>query len=366
MIAITGGPCAGKSTFMAKAAERCAQSGFQPLIVPEAATTFITGGMDPTSPAFQRNVLSFVLNTEDAFLRAAAHLPMPVILTDRGVPDQDGVYMSHEDYLTLGEQVTGLSQNEFFVNMRDKRYTAALVLRTAPREFYTTENNEARRETYEEAVVLDEKTMHAYVGAPHLRIIENRSDQTFDQKMNHALGELSRILGVPEPLEIEKRIRFWNFKQENIPEHGVAIDIVQTYLVSKPGITERVRARGQNGHFIYFHTIKEPAPVEGMIERERIISKREYDAFLIRRDLSCKNIHKTRYCFIYEGQYCELDVFHGHLEGLVIMEIEVPSMATPVHIPGYLGPHSEVTGDMSLSNFALSKLEDISSLPKAA
>jgi len=288
------------------------------------------------------------------------------VLTDRGVLDQNGVYMPHQDFLSLGERVTGLPQNEFFVKSRDERYAGVICLRTAPEAFYTTENNTAREETYAEASALDERTMHAWVGAPHLRVIENRPGQSFKKKMNAAVAEMSRILGVPEPLEIEKRFRLWEFSTTTIPAHSVAIDIIQTYLVSKPGVTERVRARGQNGHYIFFHTIKEPAPGDGMIERERIISKREHDNLLIRRDLTCRSIYKTRYCFIYQGQYCELDVFHSHLEGLVIMEVEVPSMKTIVHVPAYLGVFTEETGNHTLSNFALSKLKDISSLPKAA
>jgi len=49
---------------MAKAIERCVQSGFQPLVVPEAATALKSGGMSVMSSVFQENVLRFVLEME--------------------------------------------------------------------------------------------------------------------------------------------------------------------------------------------------------------------------------------------------------------------------------------------------------------
>lgn len=47
----------------------------------------------------------------------------------------------------------------------------------------------------------------------------------------------------------------------------------------------------------------------------------------------------------------EFDVFKDALDGLIIAEIEVPSLATPIEVPAYFGP--EITGLRSLSNVML-------------
>ena len=44
----------------------------------------------------------------------------------------------------------------------------------AIKRFYTDENNQARYETKEEAMKLDEKLVNAWVGHPHFNIIDNK------------------------------------------------------------------------------------------------------------------------------------------------------------------------------------------------
>ena len=46
-IVITGGPCGGKSTAMAKIQNAFSEKGYTVLFVPETATEFITGGVAP-------------------------------------------------------------------------------------------------------------------------------------------------------------------------------------------------------------------------------------------------------------------------------------------------------------------------------
>ena len=53
------------------------------------------------------------------------------------------------------------------------------------------------------------------------------------------------------------------------------------------------------------------------------------------------------------GHRWEVDEFHGHLEGLTLAELEVPSADTEFAIPPFLGP--EVTGDPRYYNSQLRK-----------
>ncbi len=67
------------------------------------------------------------------------------------------------------------------VQLRDRRYEAVIHMVTAAdgaQEFYTSTNNEARYENFEEAKELDKKLINAWVGHPHFSIIDNR-DHSF-------------------------------------------------------------------------------------------------------------------------------------------------------------------------------------------
>ena len=62
------------------------------------------------------------------------------------------------------------------IQLRDRRYEAVVHLVTAAdgaAKFYTGDNNQARYETVEEAIVLDKKLINAWVGHPHFTIIDN-------------------------------------------------------------------------------------------------------------------------------------------------------------------------------------------------
>jgi len=64
------------------------------------------------------------------------------------------------------------------IQLRDRRYEAVIHMVSAAdgaKEFYTDANNEARYESVEEAIALDQKLINAWVGHPHFSIIDNRS-----------------------------------------------------------------------------------------------------------------------------------------------------------------------------------------------
>ena len=76
-------------------------------------------------------------------------------------------------------------------------------------------------------------------------------------------------------------------------------EITQTYLLSAPGVTERVRRRGRDGVFTYTHTTKTKLSDLRRIEDEEEISEAEYRRLLERADPARTIIDKTRWCFRY-------------------------------------------------------------------
>lgn len=353
-IVITGGPSAGKTTALARIVEYCQEHGFYPVIIPEVATELINSGFDPEQEKFQDDVIRKMLFEER--LRNQAHYEgrlgtNTVFIYDRGLCDGEA-YVGRELYKTI------LGRNGIDTVTSRDLYDGVIFLHSAANgaeEFYTLANNQARRETLEEARELNTRTLEAWTGSPHVIEITNQPGKTFDDKMDECVLALSRILGVPEPLECERKFLLSNFDPEVLPAHTVPIDIVQIYLIGAGKQVERVRARGQDNRFLYFHTTKRPHGNGGSIEVEEIIDHREYENFLIRRDPSLLPIHKTRYCFHYEGQYCELDVFQGMRKGLVMLEIEVHDFEQPVQLPPFLGNVTEVTHDSSFSNYSLAQ-----------
>jgi predicted ATPase/CYTH domain-containing protein len=295
-IVITGGPCSGKTTALAAIVQFCQDHGFYPVIVPEAATDLIMSGFNRTHLSFQDFVTRKILFEENIRLEAveSGHLPSnAVLIFDRGLCDSEA-YVGREVFMEVLER-----QNLSLVEARD-RYSGIICLDSAAvgaEEFYTTSNNLARNEGTEEARALNERTKDAWMGSPHFRHIPNRPDVDFNGKITESLKMLARILGVPEPIENERKFVIEGFKPELLPAHTAPVDIVQTYLVGTEHGVERVRKRGQDGYFLYFHTVKIPHEEGGSVEVERLIDKSTYDELLLRADPDRHAIEKTRYCF---------------------------------------------------------------------
>lgn len=354
-VVITGGPCGGKTKALAAIAQFCQNNNRYPVIIPEAATDLITAGFKPSLPEFQHYVLKKILFEEELRQQAFYSGDLPsnsVFIYDRGLCDGRA-------YVNEAIFNTALARNDLdLVRARDQ-YNGVIFLHSAANgaeKFYTLENNAARSETLAEARALNQRTLEAWTGTPHLCEIPNRPNVSFDGKIQECLVALARIIGLPEPVEYERKYLLETFLPDQLPDHAVPINIMQTYLVSQPGQTERVRARGQANRYLYFHTTKVRRADGSSYELDELVDKAEYKELLTRRDDRLKTIHKTRYCFHYEGHYCELDVFLGQHEGLCILEVEVEDFGQTVTLPPYLNICREVTHDRSYSNRRLANL----------
>jgi CYTH domain-containing protein/predicted ATPase len=351
-IVITGGPCSGKTTALAAIVQFCQNHGFHPVVLPEVATDLILSGFDRTQLSFQYFVVEKILFEESIRIKAVAegHLPLnTVLIYDRGLCDSEA-YIGRSAFVEVLER-----NNLTLVEARD-RYNGVICLDSAAvgaEEFYTLTNNAARNEGLQEARDLNERTKNAWMGSPHFKPIPNPKGMGFDAKIAECVKALARILGVPEPIENERKFVVENVCLDQLPPHHVPIHIIQTYLVGIESGVERIRKRGQNGNYLYFHTVKKPHEGGGSIEVDRFIDKQTYDTLILRKDMMRNCIEKTRYCFRHADHYCELDVFSRGLN-LVILEVEVHDMSDDIELPSYLGKLTDVTGNPSFSNHALS------------
>lgn len=361
-IVLTGGPCGGKSSALTYLKQKLEEQGFLVFFVPEAATICINGGISPKSGLFSSMVIQHAIMTvartlEDVWIEAIKTLSVEgstiVVIYDRGLADSKA-YMNEKDFVaTLRKQK--LHRTE----ARDGRYDAVMHLVTAAigaEAFYTLRTNEARTETAEEARAMDKWTMDAWIGHPHMRVIDNSTD--FQGKLKRVYQEVCQVLGIPIPIERERRFLV-EYSGWDIPSNAQRILIEQIYLESSdPKTTLRVRKRGQHEFFTYYQTIKEPHTARERLETESMISAREY-VFASRFKLRGTNpIRKTRVCFVYESQYFELDIFKGitlpeNARG--ILEIELTDEQMKVKLPPWIRVIKEVTENAVYSNRGLAE-----------
>lgn len=219
-IAITGGPCAGKSTSLKKINEDLTAKGFRVFMVPEVPTMVVhAGGMILMSQfniqeriKFQSLLIRFQMYTEDYFTRLAQMSRQPsIVLCDRGTVDP-AAYVSKEEFQAIMDE-----EGWSWVTLRDRRYDRVVFLTSAAcgaEDFYTLENNAARSEGLDLARDLDKKTMNAWTGHPHLTVCPNLKGESFDQKIDRALKAVHKTVGLElssnhtEKFLIERRTCF--------------------------------------------------------------------------------------------------------------------------------------------------------------
>lgn len=193
MIALTGGACSGKTTFLEQLRTHDEMCGYRLLFIPEAATMLSTHGMcfQDGEKLYQRAILSLQMSIEATYKRYAQDIGGNVcIISDRGTLD-GAAY--------CGEEAFGELCQEFDVTREHLlgSYDGVLYLVSAAigaPEHYSTDNNDARRETLSEAVELEYKTLKCWHTHPNIAIVDNEGSKSFGDKLTEAMGALQQML----------------------------------------------------------------------------------------------------------------------------------------------------------------------------
>ena len=350
-IVITGGPCAGKTTAMAKLSLRLQNMGFDVFVVPELATLTITGGASPGSydvaqhVGWETAILREQMHLEDCFEEIAAKVSLPlgrhaVLLCDRGTMDVLA-YVGKDAFDEVCEE------NGWTVpQLRDQRYEAVVHLVTAAvgaEAFYTLENNKARSESRDEAVALDGKLSRAWVGHNNLRIIENTGG--FEEKMRRTTAAVCESLGVPGP---RAKPHWWIVEAPS----GLPADcehaewrLEHIFLKTSDGTESRITRKSQPGLTTYHHRVRGERVNGEHSVAERTLSLREFKALLKNADPERSSIKKTRKAFIWQNEYYLLDTFHSPpaAAGTTTLFVEKPVAETRSSFPPFLELKSDVT-----------------------
>lgn len=145
--------------------------------------------------------------------------------------------------------------------------------------------------------------------------------------------------------EIERKFLV---KDQSFREKAVGCKaLVQGYISTNPDATVRVRIADDCGYL----TLKSRNYGAERGEWEYQIPIEEARE-LITTMCGDRIITKTRYIVPHGGLIWEIDEFHGRLEGLVVAEVEVPSIHCNIApLPSFIG--AEVTGDKRYYNSIL-------------
>lgn len=157
-----------------------------------------------------------------------------------------------------------------------------------------------------------------------------------------------------QPLEIERKYLIAYPDAAALrPRCSAVYGMEQTYLLSAPGVTARVRRRvGEREEF--FHTEKERITARTHVERERTITSEEYRQLLECRDPAAFTICKTRYCLPHDGLTFEIDVY-PFWKTVAVMEVELEGEEQPFTLPAGITVIREVTEEPWMKNAALAR-----------
>ena len=191
-IALTGGPCAGKTTALRAIWLFLKKKGYKVVIVPETATELINGGITPASVGqinFQKNLLELQLKKEQIFTESAEQLgENVVILFDRGCLDGKA-YLTDDEYTDILDELN--LNEEDLINF----YDAVIFLDSAAmsnENNYSTSNNPARNETVSEARKINIRTQEVWKNHRLFTIIKSESD--FEEKISKLLSVIENLI----------------------------------------------------------------------------------------------------------------------------------------------------------------------------
>lgn len=347
-IVLTGGPCAGKTTARSWIQNSFQRLGYRVLFIPEAYTELDCGGI--SSGAFRCNLdfqlpqFWLQLENEKVYERAAKLMDTDkvLIVCDRGTIDNKP-YMTEDEFKEILRQLD-MTEEEMLGS-----YDAVFHMVTAANgaaEFYTLSNNQARTESPQEAIVLDDRLIEAWKAHPYLRIIDN-SGSSFEEKLQQLLCEIRIFLGEPMSHSYRRRclISMPDVDALEKMPNCRRVDISQTFLKCPPGRELRISRRRIDGVCTLYNSNEKALSSTGRpVETEARLTRDEYLDMLALADPTLRPICKSRYYLSENNVYFEIDVY-PFWQDKAILEIDLESPEEQVDIPSFLHVIADVTHD---------------------
>lgn len=312
-ICLTGGPCSGKTTSLARILQTFSPE-FTVYTLPEVATMTFSSGVtiipseftEETHRTFTTGICQMQIDLEKYFETIAGTQKKRVIMvTDRGVCD-NFAYCSPENKEKVMDE-RGWTSN--FLN--NERYDMVIHLVTAAigaEEFYTLENNAARFESIEEAAAVDRRIQSEWMSHPNFIIVDN-SKGGFQKKIERVLNAVSNLTGATSKHKIVRKFLLAKeYTPDNLPEglHYNIFSETHNYLITnKPTLVNWIFKRRYKNHsyplFVYVsRTLEEKH--ERRIETHKTISEKLYFDFLSQKDRQYAPVNKHILSFLYKNK----------------------------------------------------------------
>ena len=175
-IALTGGPCAGKTTTISRIEEHLNDLGYHVLTINECATEIIKNGIRPFGEnavgvyEFENEILNLQLFKEKRYEEFIKYYPDDtkiILLCDRGSVDICA-YLGKENYEKMLEENN--LKHEDLVNDYDLVIHMITVAANMENR-YSNNNNKARFEDSEEAINVDNNIKEAWKDYKNLKVV---------------------------------------------------------------------------------------------------------------------------------------------------------------------------------------------------
>lgn len=195
------------------------------------------------------------------------------------------------------------------------------------------------------------KILDKWTGHPHLRCILHRDE---GKRTDILTQEIESLLN---NIELEKKflIKLPDMASLSV-YHPFTVDIEQIYLTCQNG-SHRIRKRGAHGDFSYFETKKIRITNSKCFEYENTISTDEYEQLKSLANPKKHPIVKKRTCFVYKGQYFELDTF-PFFKDKALLELELKNEKQSFELPPEIEVINDVTNDKKYKNNYLAGITD--------
>lgn len=359
-IVLTGGPCAGKTTVLAKIEQDLTEKGYKVFVIAESATELIKSGIRPQDIGlyeFQKQLLIYQLQKEMLYERVANTFKHDkiVIIYDRGLLDNKA-YVSDSEFTEIIEYVSKYLNIKLNETDIINRYDIVLHLVTAAlgnQNNYTLENNKARSESAEDAIKVDKRTLKCWNIHPNLKVI-NPSDD-FNQKIDNVLNTIHNFLG--NPVQIKQERKFLvniSISKELLDKLSYVKTRIEQYYIdisSNDNYERRLRKVTYDSGINYYYSVqcKEKNGITKVISEQKITEK-QFKSILNNSKIISK-LNKTRLSFVYNNQYFKLDL----LDDLNILEV-INGTPNEIDFPSNIQVLGDVTDEIDYQNINIGKI----------
>ena len=359
-IALTGGPCGGKSSCLNQVMKRLQEQGYMVFVAPEMPTMlkqhcecpfpFVPDASVADSAhmlCWEGNKMRMQQELEDSLHDIAASSgKKTVIICDRGLPDS-AAYTSEHEFQTI------LEEHDWILDKLMNRYSLVVHLESAAIDtsLYAqlAENNPARHESEEEARAQDLRTQQAWATHPNVAMIRNMlCGEDFELKKQLTVNAVFEHLGLTtvgatttarKMYLLKTHVPSAIFERESIRTDVFTIQ--STFLRDDEEAFYRVvERRGRVGgvwSFSLVRSIKQGGGRGNFIDEARI-GAAMYNELLNEADPERKSVRKKRTVFTCHVGVCGRDVTHR------VEEVVAVEDAGPPRGPGPAAPASGKDG----------------------